>query len=121
MSHQVPEYPELSAEQLTELKTIWEAGNCTFTFDCDDADYVVRQIIIVNFWRPENLQFIFFVFPFLKKFEVCSFLNETVSHEDQAEKLGIAIVLYQKLVAVRKLYSDKNDESRLALAVSIRL
>lgn len=53
--------------------------------------------------------------------QVCRFLNETVSHEEQAKKLGITVVLYEKLVAVRKLYSDKIDEGRLALAVSVKL
>lgn len=48
----------------------------------------------------------------------CRFLNETVSPEDQAEKLGITVELYEKLVVVRKLYTDTTDSGRLAQAVS---
>lgn len=50
---------------------------------------------------------------------MCKFLNETVSHEEQATKLGITVELYEKLVAVRKLYSEEIDSGRLAVAVSI--
>lgn len=50
---------------------------------------------------------------------MCKFLNETVSYEEQATKLGITVELYEKLVAVRKLYSEEIDSGRLAVAVSI--
>lgn len=48
---------------------------------------------------------------------MCKFLNETVSHENQATNLGITVELYEKLVAVRKLYSEETDSGRLAVAV----
>lgn len=50
---------------------------------------------------------------------ICGYLNESVSHEDQAQKLVITVQLYEELIAARKLYSDKTDASRLALAVSV--
>lgn len=55
----------------------------------------------------------------LKQVEKCRFLNETVSPVDQAEKLGISVELYEKLVVVRKLYTDKTDSGRLAQAIRI--
>lgn len=51
----------------------------------------------------------------------CEFLNETVSPKEQANHLGITLELYEKLVTVRKLYSDRTDSGRLAQAVSVYL
>lgn len=50
---------------------------------------------------------------------MCSLLNETVTAEDQAKELGIALGLYHQLVLARKLYTDKTDAGRLAVAVRI--
>lgn len=43
-----PSVNELSMEQLTELKSIMEAGNCSYTLECDDKDYIVRDIFLDN-------------------------------------------------------------------------
>lgn len=47
----------------------------------------------------------------------CKFLNETVVPNEQANQLGITVELYEKLVIVRKLYTDKTNSGRLAQAV----
>lgn len=50
---------------------------------------------------------------------MCSLLNETVTQEEQVKALGISDGLYHYLVEARKLYSDKTDSGRLAMAVRI--
>lgn len=50
---------------------------------------------------------------------MCTFLNETVTPEDQAKELGISIPQYNNIVEARKLYTDKTDAGRLAVAVRI--
>lgn len=53
----------------------------------------------------------------ISQLKKCEYLNETILPEEQAEKLGITVDLYEQLVAARRLYSDRTDSGRLAQAV----
>lgn len=38
----------LTPEQFNDLISMWEQVNCTYTLDCDDADYIVRPKKLIN-------------------------------------------------------------------------
>lgn len=50
---------------------------------------------------------------------ICTFVNGTVSAEQQAAALGISVVLYQKIAEIRKKHhADESLSGRLNAAVS---
>lgn len=44
---------DLTPEQFTAVKSMWEEVNCTYTLDCDDADYIVRHLNLIDSFQSQ--------------------------------------------------------------------